>query len=144
VLLLLVMRLHAAAAATSGTRELAMVSLLLLIAASFQIKHTLQLKSEKREIDMQNEKRWYIQREISQKSVGIFPLHFRRFAFFKRKISKLWPAQREKSKRSDFGRKKGAREKLLPAAAAGAAGSNWVDQDRQEPKKSPWYRIDFF
>ncbi|TVU02954.1 hypothetical protein EJB05_03809 [Eragrostis curvula] len=25
---------------------------------------------------------------------------------------------------------------LLPAAAA--AGSNWVDQDRQEPKKRPW------
>jgi hypothetical protein len=33
------------------------------------------------------------------------------------------------------------RAKLLPGAGA---GSNWVDQGRQEPKKRPWYRIDFF
>jgi hypothetical protein len=103
VLLLLVMRLHATAAST--TRELAiMVCLLLLKAASFQIKDALQLKSERREIEdirAQNEKRGGIFNEISQKSVGIFCLHSCLIAFFSRRsyLSYSSHQRREKQKK---------------------------------------------
>jgi hypothetical protein len=86
VLLLLVMRLHAAAAATSGTRELAMVSLLLLIAASFQIKHTLQLKREKREIDIAKRKEVvYSTRDFAKERRNISS-PFPSFCFFQEDI----------------------------------------------------------
>lgn len=92
---------------------------------------------------------WYIQPEItsiSQKSVGIFPPHFpfgRRLCFF---LQEAMAANKEKArtKQEAGGRMKASKrigEKFLPAAGA---GSNWVDQGRQEPKKRPWYRIDFF
>ena len=109
--------------------------------------HTHQLKRKKGEeklieITGRNQKTWpgiFKQQEISQKSLGIFPPHFR-FAFF---MKKLWRPEQRREKRK--ARTKEARErfgaKFLPAAGA---GSNWVDQDRQEPKKRPWYRIDFF
>jgi hypothetical protein len=79
----------------------------------------------------------YIQQpaEISQKSLGIFPPHFpsRALCFFDEEAKLHDDQRREKQKR---------RAKLLPDGAG--AGSNWVDQGRQEPKKRPWYRIDFF
>ena len=139
-----------AAAAAAATWKLAMVSLLLLKAACIipnQCKHTHQLKRKKGEAKLieitgRNQKTWpgiFKQQEISQKSLGIFPPHFR-FAFF---MKKLWRPEQRREKRK--ARTKEARErfgaKFLPAAGA---GSNWVDQDRQEPKKRPWYRIDFF
>jgi len=149
LLVMMSMPLDAAAAADATTWKLAMVSLLLLEAASFHIinANTHQLKRKKGEeklieITGRNQKTWpsiFKQQEISQKSLGIFPPHFC-FAFF---MKKLWRPEQRREKRK--ARTKEARErfgaKFLPAAGA---GSNWVDQDRQEPKKRPWYRIDFF
>jgi len=148
-MVLLVMMSMPGLDAAAATWKLAMVSLLLLEAASFHIinANTHQLKRKKGEAKLieitgRNQKTWpgiFKQQEISQKSLGIFPPHFR-FAFF---MKKLWRPEQRREKRK--ARTKEARErfgaKFLPAAGA---GSNWVDQDRQEPKKRPWYRIDFF
>jgi len=150
MVLLVMMSMPGLDAAAAATWKLAMVSLLLLKAACIipnQCKHTHQLKRKKGEAKLieitgRNQKTWpsiFKQQEISQKSLGIFPPHFR-FAFF---MKKLWRPEQRREKRK--ARTKEARErfgaKFLPAAGA---GSNWVDQDRQEPKKRPWYRIDFF
>ena len=150
MVLLVMMSMPLDAAAAAATWKLAMVSLLLLKAACIipnQCKHTHQLKRKKGEAKLieitgRNQKTWpgiFKQQEISQKSLGIFPPHFC-FAFF---MKKLWRPEQRREKRK--ARTKEARErfgaKFLPAAGA---GSNWVDQDRQEPKKRPWYRIDFF
>jgi hypothetical protein len=162
------MRVHAAAASASSgaaTWKLAMVSLLLLKASSFpnQTPRAQKLKRRKaREaklISANETKRdaaWYIQAE--KKDFAKEPRNIS--SPFRRPPSRpaaallfSWRSFRyggqqggdetEKQKK----RKRFGGRKILPAAAAGAgagAGSNWVDQDRQEPKKRPWHRIDFF
>jgi len=123
-----------AAAAAAATWKLAMVSLLLLEAASFHIinANTHQLKRKKGEaklIDARSPKpkdmAWYIQPEISQKRLGIFPPHFP-FAFLMKKLRR----EKRKAPRTKEGSDSGRNFYLLLVLVP----IGWIKIDRNRRK----------
>ena len=135
MVLLVMMSMPGLDAAAAATWKLAMVSLLLLKAACIipnQCKHTHQLKRKKGEaklIDARSPKpkdmAWYIQPEISQKSLGIFPPHFP-FAFLMKKLRR----EKRKAPRTKEGSDSGRNFYLLLVLVP----IGWIKIDRNRRK----------